>query len=150
MSHESAKYEVGYETCVARCAWCWGVTSVSESHSVITSVSGPWIQLHFHHHCREQYASVSGLELRSHGTFKEWPAEKVELLRISIGMKVVDFVKVLGVHSTTYGGVMRGDLAFSTQVVKKIRHLALLNSFETSKIDWSVPGAFFAFGCILV
>jgi len=77
--------EISYETRWGRCAWCWGELPTAESHTVITALSPPLLVLHLHHACFDTYRYTSGLDLAAASSSKDWPPERIERLRITLG-----------------------------------------------------------------
>ena len=78
-------YQIGYETSWGRCAWCWDELPRTETHTVVTALTPPFLVLHLHHACFDAYRYTSGLELAAVGSSKDWPPERLERLRITLG-----------------------------------------------------------------
>jgi DNA-binding XRE family transcriptional regulator len=140
-----AAYQVGYETSWGRCAWCWKELPRRETHTVVTALSPPVLVLHLHHPCFDTYRYTSGLELAAVGSSKDWPPERLERLRITLGWDVRRFTRALGVTEGTYHRILKKDAsAFGPGVQAHVRQLAAKHKFESqSLIDWSDRRALF-------
>jgi hypothetical protein len=60
--------QVSYETSWGRCAWCWDELPRAETHTVLTALAPPVLELHLHHACFDSYRSTSGLDLAAVGS----------------------------------------------------------------------------------
>jgi hypothetical protein len=78
-------FEVSYETPWGRGAWCSDELPRSETHTVVTAVAPPVLVLDLQHACFDAYRYTSGLDLAAVGLSKEWPPERIEKLRITLG-----------------------------------------------------------------
>ena len=139
-------YGVGcIETSWGRCAWCWDELSRTETHTVVTSLTAPLLVLHMHHPCFDSYRYTSGLELAAVGSSKEWPPERLEQLRITLGWDLRRFCLALGVTEGTYHRILKKDASvFGPGVQAKVKQLSAKHKFESqSVIDWSDPRALF-------
>jgi hypothetical protein len=61
-------YQVSYEASWGRCAWCWDELPRAETHTVLTALAPPALELHLHHACFDSYRSTSGLDLAAVGS----------------------------------------------------------------------------------
>ncbi len=138
-------YEIGYETSWGRCAWCWAELPRAETHTVVTAVSAPVLSLHLHHACFEAYRFTSGLELAAVGSSKDWPPERLERLRFTLGCDLRRFSRTLGVTEGTYHRILKQDAsAFGPGVQGRVKQPAARHKFESqSLIDWSDRRALF-------
>ena len=138
-------YEVSYETSWGRCAWCWDELPRAETHTVVTALSPPMLVLHLHHACFDSYRYTSGLELAAVGSSKDWPPERLERLRITLGWDLRRFSLALGVTEGTYHRILKKDAsAFGPGVQARVKQLAAKHKFESqSLIEWSDRRALF-------
>jgi hypothetical protein len=52
---------IGFETGAGRCAWCWDLLPENDTHTVVSAVQSPPLELRFHHQCWSKYQKVTGL-----------------------------------------------------------------------------------------
>lgn len=136
-------YDIAYETCVGRCAWCWEcLPAAGESHAVCRTTSGHPLELRFHHRCWPVYLSTSGLERRAP---EEWTAQRVEELRIRGGYNTADFARRVKCNPERLRRYLGGDSSALTPTLKRqLRSLATELRFSRgTKIDWEDARAFF-------
>ena len=138
-------YQVSYETSWGRCAWCWEELARTEPHTVVTALAAPYLALHLHHACFDSYRYISGLELAAVGSSKDWPPERLERLRITLGWDLRRFCLALGVTEGTYHRILKKDAsAFGPGVQARVKQLSAKHKFESqSVIDWSDSRALF-------
>jgi transcriptional regulator with XRE-family HTH domain len=138
-------YEISYETSWGRCAWCWNELPRSETHTVVTALSPPVLVLHLHHSCFDAYRYTSGLDLAAVGSSKDWPPDRLERLRITLGWDLRRFSHALGVTEGTYHRILKNDAAaFGPGVQARVKQLAAKHRFESqSPIEWSDSRALF-------
>jgi len=138
-------YQVSYDTSWGRWAWCWDELPRAETHTVVTALAPPVLELRLHHACFDAYSYTSGFELAAVGSSKDWPPERLERLRITLGWDRRRFSLALGVTEGTYHRILNKDAsAFGPGVQARVRQLAAKHKFESqSPIDWSDPQALF-------
>jgi transcriptional regulator with XRE-family HTH domain len=95
--------------------------------------------LHLHHACFDAYRYTSGLDLAAVGSSKDWPPERIEKLRITLGWDRRRFSHALGVTEGTYHRILNNDASvFGPGVQARVKRLAAQHKFESqSPIDWS-------------
>ena len=82
-------YDLRYETRECRCSWCWEASDDRTSHTVVSSVRGPYLELRFHHSCWLTYRGISGIEGQERGAlYREWSPQRVESLHLHAGLNV--------------------------------------------------------------
>lgn len=143
---EKQRFTVKHQNGQIRCAWCWEITEPSDSHTFIESRQSPYLALRFHHSCWGTYLSLSGVELGNIGASTEWPAQKIELLRLHVGLPVAEFAKLIQTTAANLTNYMNGDqLALTANVFNSVRTLANQSSFGIKRtVDWSDPAAIFS------
>ena len=139
------KYEIRYETREARCAWCWQPIGEINSHSVVTPVRPPYMELRFHHPCWLEYWNLSGVELDKKGAYKCWSPAMLEALRVSSGIPRQRFAPKIGLSVDTYYRLLNEEPNLLTPaILKRVRAIAVANRFDIKGfIDWSDNRAFF-------
>jgi transcriptional regulator with XRE-family HTH domain len=138
-------FEISYETSWGRCAWCWEELPRAETHTVLSAQYAPFLVLHLHHPCFDTYRYTSGLELAAVGPSKDWPPERLERLRITLGWDLRRSARAFGVTEGTYHRILKKDAsAFGPGVQARVKQLAATHKFESlSPIDWSDSRALF-------
>ena len=102
-------YQISYETSWGRCAWCWEEFPRAETHTVVSALTPPFLVLHLHHACFDPYRYTSGLDLAAVGSSKDWPPERLERLRITLGWDLRRFTRALAVTEGTYHRILKKD-----------------------------------------
>jgi transcriptional regulator with XRE-family HTH domain len=98
-----------------------------------------------HHRCFDAYRYTSGLDLAAVGSSRDWPPERLERLRITLGWDLRRFSRALSVTEGTYHRILKNDAsAFGPGVRARVKQLAARHNFESqSHIDWSDQRALF-------
>jgi hypothetical protein len=82
--------------------------------------------LHLHHASFDPYRYTSGLDLAAVGSSKEWPPERLERLRITLGCDLRRFSRALGVTERTYHRILEKDnSAFGPGVQARVKQLVV-------------------------
>jgi len=139
------RYDLSYETCPGRCAWCWKPLPETDSHAVVRSLRAPPIELRFHHPCWAAYRSLSGIEAGAVGMGGDWTPERVETLRLHTGQTVRAFALALGVTENNYRRLLSGDTTvLGPGVLARVKSVAMNSRFErTDPVDWTEGRAVF-------
>jgi hypothetical protein len=139
----SASYRLHYETRGGRCVWCWEALGELESHTVVSAVAPPSLELRFHHQCWPSYLAVAALDGRDGrhtGRAREWPPERVEKLRIHCGLTATAFRRELHWSQDRLARVLTAQEQPSESMANTLREVANRYRFEAvSDLDWSRP-----------
>jgi hypothetical protein len=134
-------YDLRYETRECRCAWCWEAIDDRDSHTVVSSLRSPYLELRFHHACWRIYRGCSGIEGRElDALYREWSPQRVETLRLHAGLNTKEMASKLHVPTDTLIAFLSGQGTLGQRPFSRLRQLAIDTKFERQEegaIDWS-------------
>lgn len=136
-----ASYDLTYRTHGGRCLWCYAALGETESHTVVSALRPPPLDLHFHHSCWPAFAALVDW---AQPDKTDWTPQKVEELRIRLGANVSEFCRKLHMSPSRLRRYLGGDeTALGPSHLRLLRSLSRQAHFDRAAIDWTDNRAVF-------